>query len=257
MVDIVKERHILALSGGKDSAALAVYMRDKYPHLDMEYVFTDSGCELPETYDYLDRIRAMLNIDITVIRSDRNFDYWLKYYNGVLPSPQNRWCTRHLKLEPYEHYLGETLTYSYVAIRSDEDREGYQNKKGNIFPIYPFVQEGITLNDVINILNESGLGLPDYYRWRKRSGCFFCFFQSVKEWAGLKKYHPDLFERACHYEENHTDGRIFTWRSKKNGTPQFLRNISISKSSLSKPKFQSSGNKLIERLDCIECKRFN
>jgi tRNA(Ile)-lysidine synthase TilS/MesJ len=26
-------RHILALSGGKDSAALAVYMREKYPDL--------------------------------------------------------------------------------------------------------------------------------------------------------------------------------------------------------------------------------
>ncbi|HQE50319.1 MAG TPA: phosphoadenosine phosphosulfate reductase family protein, partial [Fervidobacterium sp.] len=66
-----KERHILALSGGKDSAALAVYMRDKHPEIDMEYVFTDSGCELPETYEYLDRIRAVLNIDITVVKSER------------------------------------------------------------------------------------------------------------------------------------------------------------------------------------------
>ena len=37
-----RERHILALSGGKDSAALAVYMRNKYPELELEYVFTDS-----------------------------------------------------------------------------------------------------------------------------------------------------------------------------------------------------------------------
>lgn len=225
MVDIVRERHILALSGGKDSAALAVYMREKYPHLDLEYVFTDSGCELPETYDYLDRIRGVLNIDIKVIRSERDFNYWLKYYNGVLPSPQNRWCTRHLKLEPYEEYLKGNIAYSYIAIRADEERGGYVNKKGNIFPCYPFAEEGITLEDVVDILKKSGLGLPEYYKWRKRSGCYFCFFQSFAEWAGLRNYHPDLFERACWYEENHADGRIYTWKGLKRGKYQFIREI--------------------------------
>jgi len=32
----MKERHLLALSGGKDSAALAVYMREKYADLPMD-----------------------------------------------------------------------------------------------------------------------------------------------------------------------------------------------------------------------------
>lgn len=45
-------RHILALSRGKDSSALAVFMKDKVP--DMEYVFCDTGNELQETYDYMD-----------------------------------------------------------------------------------------------------------------------------------------------------------------------------------------------------------
>ncbi|TSA39078.1 MAG: phosphoadenosine phosphosulfate reductase, partial [Methylococcaceae bacterium] len=40
-------RHLLGISGGKDSAALAIYMRDKIP--DMEYFFADTGAELPET----------------------------------------------------------------------------------------------------------------------------------------------------------------------------------------------------------------
>ena len=39
-------RHILALSGGKDSSALAVYLRDKVPNL--EYVFCDTKKELDE-----------------------------------------------------------------------------------------------------------------------------------------------------------------------------------------------------------------
>ena len=51
-------RHILSLSGGKDSAALAIYLRDRVP--EMKYVFHDSGKELPETYDYLARLQAIL-----------------------------------------------------------------------------------------------------------------------------------------------------------------------------------------------------
>jgi len=219
------ERHILALSGGKDSAALAVYMRDKYPELELEYVFTDSGCELPETYEYLDRIRAVLNIDITVIKPERDFDYWLKYFNGVLPSPQNRWCTRKLKLKPYESYIGSAKVFSYVAIRADEDREGYINKKGNIIPRHPFVEDGIVLKDVINILKTCGLGLPRYYKWRKRSGCYFCFYQTENEWRALKKYHPKEFNKSCQYEENHADGRVYTWRGKKGNKPIYLRDI--------------------------------
>ena len=46
-------RHILSLSGGKDSTALAIYMRDRIP--EMEYAFCDTEKELPETYDYLAR----------------------------------------------------------------------------------------------------------------------------------------------------------------------------------------------------------
>lgn len=223
----MRERHILALSGGKDSAALAVYMREKYPDLKLEYVFTDSGCELPETYSYLDRIRALLNIEIIKIRPERDFDYWLKYYKGVLPSPQNRWCTRQLKLRPYEAYIENDLARSYIAIRADENRGGYQSTKGNIKPIYPFIEDGIDYDDVISLLDSSGLGLPEYHRWRSRSGCYFCFFQSEDEWKGLKKYHKALFADACKYEENHSDGRIYTWRGKRKGRPIFLRDIKI------------------------------
>ena len=53
-------KHILGLSGGKDSAALAVHMNKKYPDLNIEYFFTDTGKELPEVYNFLAKLEGVL-----------------------------------------------------------------------------------------------------------------------------------------------------------------------------------------------------
>ena len=207
-------RHILGLSGGKDSSALAVYMRNKVP--DMEYAFCDTGKELPETYEFLDRLEAFLGKKIERLNAEREFDHWLSVFGGLLPSAQVRWCTRLLKIKPFEEFVGEDLAYNYVAIRADEDRVGYKPLKTvalrNIEPKYPFKEDGITETDVYRILEESGLGLPEYYQWRTRSGCYFCFYQRKAEWVGLMENHPDLFKLAKGYEKfNEDTGERFTW----------------------------------------------
>ena len=52
--------HVLGLSGGRDSAALAVYMRENNPDLDIDYFFTDTGKELPEVYEFLVKLEGFL-----------------------------------------------------------------------------------------------------------------------------------------------------------------------------------------------------
>ncbi len=203
-------RHILNISGGKDSSALAVYMRDRVPS--MEYVFCDTQKELPETYEYLDKLEAYLGKRIVRLNAERGFDHWLRMYGDYLPSSRMRWCTRQLKLKPFEEFVGEDPVTSYVGIRADEDRVGYVSTKPNIRATFPFKEEGITRADVFRILEESGVGVPDYYRWRSRSGCYFCFFQQNEEWVGLKENHPDLFELAKSYEKiDDASGERFTW----------------------------------------------
>lgn len=192
-------RHILSLSGGKDSTALAVYMRDRLP--EVEYVFCDTGKELPETYEYMDKIEQFLGKRVVRLKSDIGFDHWLRVFRGFLPSARVRWCTRELKIKPFEKYVGQDTVYSYLGIRADEQREGYISSKPNIIPKYPFKEAGITKKDVYRILEEAGLGLPKYYEWRSRSGCYFCFFQQRIEWVGLKERHPEYYEKAKHYEE--------------------------------------------------------
>ena len=221
------ERHILALSGGKDSAALAVYLREKHPELKLEYVFIDTGCELPETYEYLDRIRAVLNITITRIRPKKDWEhYWSlakvkrtkKGAFTYLPSPKNRWCTEVLKLVPYEKWLtmncAHSIVHNYVGLRADEKqgRVGFVLNKPNIIQHHPLVEDGLVYEDIKQLLLSSGLNFPKYYMWRKRSGCYFCFYQSKKEWLGLYEHHEDLFRKAQSFETfDDKTGEKFTW----------------------------------------------
>ena len=207
---VKKDRHILSLSGGKDSTALAIFMKDKIP--EMEYAFCDTGKELPETYEYLNKIEGYLGKPIERLNADASFDHWLEVFQGFLPSAQMRWCTKNLKLRPFEKFVGDDTVYSYIGIRADEDRMGYVSKKPNLIPVFPFKDAGITKADVFRILEESGLGLPSYYEWRTRSGCYFCFFQRKAEWIGLKEKHPDLFELSKGYEKfDEATGERYTW----------------------------------------------
>ncbi len=203
-------RHVLGLSGGKDSSALAIYMRDRVP--EMEYFFTDTGAELPETYEYLDRLEGFLGKPIARLSSERNFDHLLALKNNFLPSPNTRWCTRELKIEPFERWIGDDPALTYIGIRADEPRDGYKSTKPNITAVFPFKDAGLGLAEIQRILAESGLGVPDYYKWRSRSGCYFCFFQRKSEWLGLAKHHPELFARAKAYEKPAENGKSsFTW----------------------------------------------
>jgi 3'-phosphoadenosine 5'-phosphosulfate sulfotransferase (PAPS reductase)/FAD synthetase len=206
-------RHVLGLSGGKDSAALAVYIKDNYPQIaeNMEYFFTDTGAELQEVYDTLDKLEAYLGKPINRLSSSRDFSHWLTLHDNMLPSVKARWCTRVLKIKPFEEFVGDDSVISYVGIRADENREGYISHKENIKAVFPFSQDGIVRDDVFRILEES-VGIPAYYEWRSRSGCFFCFFQRQDEWLGLKRRHPELFQKALEMEQD-VGQRKFNWGS--------------------------------------------
>lgn len=243
-------RHILSLSGGKDSTALAIFMRDRIR--DIEYVFCDTEKELPETYEYLKKLEVYLGKPITYLKYEgRGFDELLDIRDGFLPSAQVRWCTEQLKIKPFERHIGEDRCFSYIGIRADEPhRKGYISTKPNITPEYPFIENGIRKEDVIRILKESGLGLPEYYNWRSRSGCYFCFFQQRIEWVGLLENHTEYFELAKRYERlDPKSGERYTWSQHESleelSNPERVEQIKaefIRQKELSESKFKANLN---------------
>jgi hypothetical protein len=170
-----KTLHVLGLSGGKDSAALAMYMRKNHPELDMHYYFTDTGKELPEVIDFVNRLEGYVGEIIDPYeevyssnREKKDFDYHLKEHKNYLPSPQARWCTIQMKLVPYEQWVNKKMKeegyeeiVSYVGIRSDEpERTGFMTN--SISESYmkirmPFREDGIDRNGVFDILRKADL----------------------------------------------------------------------------------------------------
>ncbi len=259
-------RHVCGISGGKDSSALAVYMRDKVP--DMEYFFCDTGAELPETYAYLAKLEVVLGKKIIKLNSTRSFDHYFEVFRGTLPSPQMRWCTSMLKIKPLEDWIGDAEVTSYVAIRSDEkSRTGYVSTKPNIKTIFPFIDDDIDHTGVIKILEDAGINLPDYYKWRTRSGCYFCFFQRKAEWVGLADNHPDLFKRAVAIEQkilkdagvagdadfksSGMKGRQYTWSEGETLTELLERRDDIMKKHEEKLKKAKSKRKNLPLVDVL------
>ncbi|MCX2975721.1 hypothetical protein EYC87_19295 [Halieaceae bacterium IMCC8485] len=224
-----KVKHVLGLSGGKDSSALALYVKETRPELDIEYFFTDTGYELPETNEFIDKLeeklgyinrlnsRSFNNIEG---RGEKDFSNLLKENGDYLPSQRDRWCTVQLKLKPFERWVDEFIkdgyiVKNYVGIRADEqERSGFMVIEKPIESIMPFREDGIVKSDIKNILERNGLDLPAYYEWRSRSGCSFCFYQKKIEWVRLMEKHPDLFEEAKAFEKgekNNTVGEKFYW----------------------------------------------
>ena len=90
------------------------------------------------------------------------------------------------------------------------NRGGYISTKPNITAVFPFKEDGTRQGRCLRLLETSGVGVPKYYEWRSRSGCYFCFFQQRGEWVRLRREHPDLYEKAKAYEKEEEG---YTWVS--------------------------------------------
>ena len=165
-------KHVLGISGGKDSAALAIYMSQKHRDVEVDYYTCDTGKELTETYDLIERLNSVLGKNIIEYKSidtfespqGNSFDHFLAIYGGYLPSSTARWCTKKMKLDPFERVIGDYPTISYVGIRGDEDREGYISKKENIQSIFPFRRNIWSEDVMLKALSNSNITqLLGYY----------------------------------------------------------------------------------------------
>ena len=194
-------RHICGISGGRDSTACALHLRNTRPELDIEYYFSDTGAERPGTYETIDKLEDVLGKPIVRLKAERDMFEKLVQNGGMMPNHHRRWCTAELKIKPFEKYVGSDLCTQYVGIRADErKRVNTARYPKNIAVEYPLIDDGINLEGVKRILSDNNVEMPEFYKHFSRSGCFMCFYQRTIEWVKLSEHYPELFQRAVDLE---------------------------------------------------------
>jgi len=192
--------HVVALSGGKDSTAMALRLKEMNPATRYTYACTPTGDELPEMFAHWRKLADLLGSPLLPIMHRRGLN-GLITDQSALPNWRQRWCTRMLKIEPYAAWLSQQSAryyrvISYVGLRADEEaREGGDySKVPGVEAVFPMREWGWGLGDVLGYLAERGVTIP------KRTDCGRCFFQRLHEWHDLWREHPDVFEEAAAQE---------------------------------------------------------
>jgi 3'-phosphoadenosine 5'-phosphosulfate sulfotransferase (PAPS reductase)/FAD synthetase len=120
--------HIVALSGGKDSTAMALMLRELHPEVNYTYICTPTGDELPDMIEHWLRLQELLGKPITWLTSGNSLESLIMRWNA-LPNWRQRWCTDRLKIRPFEKYLTSHLPATvYIGFRADEadNRDGVE-----------------------------------------------------------------------------------------------------------------------------------
>lgn len=179
--------HVVALSGGKDSTALALRLAEVEPR---DYVFlcTPTGDELPEMLAHWDRLECLLGKPLTRITSG-TLNSLIEEF-GALPNWRQRWCTRRLKIEPCLAYLKQHHpAILYVGLRADEEeRQGIYSS--DVTCRFPLREWGWGLDEVKGYLKQRGVTIP------ARTDCARCYGQRLSEWRRLWEKHPQLYAEA-------------------------------------------------------------
>lgn len=186
-------KHIVGLSGGKDSTAMALRLAEIEPR-DYIYVITPTGDELPPMLSHWQLLERMLQKPlIRVTNNHRTLNDLIQIHNA-LPNHRQRWCTRQLKIEPTIAFcIRNAPAINYVGLRGDEEeREGIYGD--HVKSDFPLRRWGWGINQVKSYLLEKRIEIP------KRTDCARCYAQRLGEWKSLWRDYPDIYLDAMRQE---------------------------------------------------------
>lgn len=191
---MTKPKHVVGLSGGKDSTALALWLVENEPR-EYEFICNRTGNELPDMLEHWAKLEGLLGQPIKPVTHTSDLIELCEQMNA-LPNFRMRWCTRILKIEPTIAYMdslpdGSTL---YVGLRADEElRRGIYGEDMAIR--FPLREQGWSEADVWAYLDKRGVCIP------ARTDCALCPYQRLEEWFDLWKNHKDQWAQGVALEE--------------------------------------------------------
>lgn len=213
-------KHIVNLSGGKDSTAMLLMMLNKGMRID-EIHYADVGemAEFEEMYAYIDKVEAYIDRSIMRLRSDKHTARSIFYgyptrgnhmneIRGFPPTvgPGCRYRSW-LKSDVLDAANGRN-NIVYIGIAADESHRAQRNeyvKSENEFR-FPLVEWGITEEQCFRYIEERALP-NNLYSFFRRLGCYWCPKQSLKSLKNLYLHFPCLWDSIRALESD--QGRPF------------------------------------------------
>ncbi len=182
--------HVIGLSGGKDSTAMALRLAEVEPR-PYVYICNATGLELPPMQDHWRRLEELLRAPILRVTAGVTFEEMCERHRS-LPSWRMRFCTQELKIEPTIAFMtGAYPAINYVGLRADES----EDERGGIYgpevvSDYPLRRWGWGIGDVYAYLAERGVTVPS------RTDCDRCMYQRLGEWERLFWEYPEQYAAA-------------------------------------------------------------
>ncbi|MGC9147606.1 MAG: hypothetical protein ACP5GL_07370 [Infirmifilum sp.] len=199
----------LSYGGGVNSTSI-LHLPDVMDQVDL-VIFADTGAEKPETYAYIEKyVRPFLRSmgkSFVVVRGRERIGgrevsdiYEAFYLWRMVPSRYLRICTYRFKVKPILEYLktsypGEGIR-AVMGISYEEAYRAGRSWPGDQEIYYPLIERKITRSGCERIIRDAGWPVP------MKSSCFFCPFQTRREWYWLRYAHPDLWQKAIALEKN-------------------------------------------------------
>ena len=178
MVDkSVMEKHVVALSGGKDSTCLALMLAEREPR-DYLFLCTPTGNEPDAMFAHWRKLGDLLGSPVVPIMHPGGLRGVINEQQ-MIPNFRARFCTRILKIEPYRAFLAlNGPITSYVGLRADEEGRagGAYGDIPGVTMRFPLREWGIKEADVWAFLDDRGVAIP------RRTDCKWCYHQRIGEW---------------------------------------------------------------------------
>ena len=223
----VKNEHVVACSGGKDSVATILTALKYNEPLDevvwVEVMFDkETSGEVPEhrnfVYGSLKPFCENNGVKFTVLHSPKTYD---DVFHHIFTRGKNtggkhgftwpRRCAvnRDCKLKAINEYKRreKSRLVFYVGIAADEKKRLKRLSKTNNTSLLE--KYNLTEIDAFNLCKKNNL-LSPVYNLTKRNGCWFCPNAKDSELLHLLNYHVDLFDKLIEWEnEKNVVNKLF------------------------------------------------
>jgi len=223
----------LSLGAGVDTTAI-LRIPQVMDQVDF-VVFSDTGGEHPETYQYIEHLIGPFlkekGIPFHIVRG-REVAYGVVVESleeacmrwRIIPSRILRHCTAKFKLKPIREFIEEEYPNEEIrmilGIAADEPQRVNNNRWKGYTTWYPLIELKLKRSDCVMLIKESGWPVPI------KSGCFYCPFQRLDQWKTLRWKHPELWNRAIALEKNGSAyPRMTISNFRKNGKPLTLEEV--------------------------------